>query len=108
MSHVAQKKHGPEPRVLYLLNIWFFQLLLSVVDVCDTFVDIQQREVRVFSQRHETRVSIPKHGAHEVCISEALPHRREVRLSSQGHETRIFMPKREVRLSPKRCDTRVL
>ena len=40
-SHAAQKKRGPKPRVLYLLNRWLFQLFPSIVDVHGAFVDVQ-------------------------------------------------------------------
>ena len=41
MSDAVQKRRGLEPRVLYLLNRWLFQLLPSVIDVRDAFTDIQ-------------------------------------------------------------------
>jgi len=36
----VQKRHGVEPRVLYLLDRWCFQLLRSVIDVCDAFINV--------------------------------------------------------------------
>jgi len=40
-SDAVQKRRGVEPRVLYLLDRWFFQLLPSVIDLRDAFVDVQ-------------------------------------------------------------------
>ena len=93
-DRVSSEKHQTrEPHV--------FISKCRVHEVCVSRVlsqrrDVQQCEVIVFSQRHETFVSILKCGAHEVRISEASPHKCEVRVPSQGHETRIFVPKREV------------
>ena len=43
-SDVVQKRCRLEPRVLYLLDGWFFQLLASVVNVRVTFVDVQHSD----------------------------------------------------------------
>jgi len=66
--------------------------------------DVQQHEVRVFSQRHEICVSTSERKAHAVLISQLSPgkhdnQQREVRaFSQQRHETRVSKPKCESRV----------
>ena len=66
--------------------------------------DVQQREVHVPSQRHETRISTTERGTHKVCVSQVSldkcdNQQCEVRVSSQQrHETRVSKPKRESRI----------
>ena len=63
--------------------------------------DVQQREVRVSSQRYESRVSMSKREAHEVHISQMSPDKCdnqqcEVLISSQQRgETRVSKAKPE-------------
>ena len=72
--------------------------------------DVQQREVRASSQRHETRVSTTKHGTQKVRVSQVSltkcrNQQREVRVyAQQRRETRVLKPKRDSHVCSIECE----
>ena len=75
--------------------------------------DVQQREVRVSSQRHETYVSKIERGTQRVYVSqmslvECDNQQREVHVSyPRKHETRVSKSKRESRISSAKCELHI-
>ena len=85
----AQARVPSELRQTHEVCVWIPKRRAEEVRVSETLphrCDIQQREVRVSSHRHETRVSTTECGTHEVCVSQVSldkhdNQQREVRVS---------------------------